>query len=314
MKGTHLEGLEGTNPLGFLAAIGVQVAFAGDGKQPHLWWSDDVTPHAVVDEDFRVDRIADRALESFAAWKDSAALNPRRADGTVIPKGDELKLEPDDIGAYLAHATAGADKSGDLAMALVAEGSLDKQGVVAKPSDFYFTAGQMKFLSMARKVLGGVERSDLDAGLVGPWRYDSPLPSLGWDVVDDRVYALRSRDPGQEKKLTNPGAEALALLGLSQFPVFAGHDRTLTTGFSGTWKSGRFSWPLWRKRATPSVVRSMLAHVGGHSDVRGAENWYGAWGVFDVLMSPVRRSGQGGYGTFGPPESVWREDAGRVAP
>ena len=27
MKGTHLPGLEGTNPLGFLAALGVQVAF-----------------------------------------------------------------------------------------------------------------------------------------------------------------------------------------------------------------------------------------------------------------------------------------------
>ena len=314
MKGTHLEGLEGTNPLGFLAAIGVQVAFAGDSKQPRLWWSEDVTPHAMVDEAFSVDRIADRALESFAAWKDSVALNPRRADGTVIPKGDELKLKPDDIGAYLAHATAGADKSGDLAMALVAEGSLDKQGVVAKPSDFYFTAGQMKFLSMAREVLGGVQRFDLDAGLVGPWCYDSLLPSLGWDVVDDRVYALRSRAPGPEKKLTNPGAEALAVLGLSQYPVFAGRDRTLTTGFSGTWKSGRFSWPLWRKRAAPSVVRSILAHVGGQPGTRGVENWYGAWGVFDVLMSPVRRSGQGGNGTFGPPDSVWREDTGRVAP
>ena len=44
MIGTHLPGLEGTNPLGFLAALGVQVAFANEDEQPRLWWSDDVTP------------------------------------------------------------------------------------------------------------------------------------------------------------------------------------------------------------------------------------------------------------------------------
>ena len=30
MNETHLTGLEGTNPLGFLAALGVQVAFASE--------------------------------------------------------------------------------------------------------------------------------------------------------------------------------------------------------------------------------------------------------------------------------------------
>ena len=52
MNGTHLTGLEGTNPLAFLAAIGVQTAFADEEAQPRLWWSDDVTPHAVVDHGF----------------------------------------------------------------------------------------------------------------------------------------------------------------------------------------------------------------------------------------------------------------------
>ena len=38
MNGTHLTGLEGTNPLAFLAAIGVQTAFADEEVQPRLWW------------------------------------------------------------------------------------------------------------------------------------------------------------------------------------------------------------------------------------------------------------------------------------
>ena len=44
MNQTRLTGLEGTNPLGFLAALGVQVAFASEGDQPRLWWSDDIIP------------------------------------------------------------------------------------------------------------------------------------------------------------------------------------------------------------------------------------------------------------------------------
>ena len=38
MSDTHLTGLEGTNPLGFLAALGVQTAFTDEAQQPRLWW------------------------------------------------------------------------------------------------------------------------------------------------------------------------------------------------------------------------------------------------------------------------------------
>ena len=34
MNGTHLTGLEGTNPLGFLAALGVQTVFSDEDEQP----------------------------------------------------------------------------------------------------------------------------------------------------------------------------------------------------------------------------------------------------------------------------------------
>lgn len=304
MSGVHLNGLEGTNPLGFLAALGVQVAFASRSEQPRLWWSDNVIPHAVVDEAFTTDRIADRALEVFEEWNDSAAANPRQADGSIMPKGDELKLTPDGIRAYLSQVSANAS-SGALATALVAEGSLDKQGV-AKPSDLYFTAGQQKFLAMSRQLLCHASREDVLEGLQGRWSYKSELPSLMWDVSDDRVYALAAGDPAKEKKLTNAGPEALAILGLSLHPVFAGHEQTLTQGCAGNWKDGSYSWPLWRKPATPFAVKSLLAHAYHHPAAGDRHHWFRAWGIFRILQSPIRRAGQGGYGTFGPPEVVWQ--------
>ncbi|MCY4427348.1 MAG: hypothetical protein OXC05_10010 [Halieaceae bacterium] len=307
MKGTYLTGLEGTNPLGFLAALGVQVAFAKKSEPLRLWWSDDITPRAIVDEKFTVERIAEQTLKVLGRWKESIAVKPQRPDGSAMPKGDELKLMPEDIKSYLEHATQDG-LGGDLATALVAEGSLDNQGV-AKPSDLYFTAGQQKFLGTVRKIMGAVVHEDLVTDMTGPWCYASELPSLGWDIADDRVYALRAKNPSPEKKRTNPGAEALAILGLSLHPVYAGNGRTLTNGCSGTWKSGRYTWPLWCKPASPGTVKSLLAHASHQNPPRDSHQrhlWYRSWGVTTVFQSSIRRSNQGGYGTFGPPEIVWQ--------
>ena len=307
MNGTALTGLEGTNPLGFLAALGVQVAFASESEQPSLWWSTDVTPHALVDRNFSLERIADQALGIFKRWLNSPTLNPKRADGTKMPNGDDLKLEPRDIRAYLGDGSQ-CDFGGSLATALLAEGSLSANGK-AKPSDLYFTTGNQKFLYMIRKIMQGVTREDLLTGLTGPWIYQSKLPSLMWDISDDRVYALRSVNPSNVKKRTNPGPEALAVLGLSLHPVFGDQGRTHTQGCSGRWSEGWFSWPLWRKPARPHSVNALLAHARGSETQPAAtdrQQWFPAWGVFKLLRSQIRRSGRGGAGTFAPPETSWQ--------
>lgn len=304
MSETHLPGLEGTNPLAFLAALGVQVVFHGKPEQPRLWWSDDVAPHAVVGGEFSLDKIADAAVAVFNEWKCAPATNPMLSDGTVMPKGDELKLKPEDMRTYLDNAQGGGP-SRALAMALIAEGGLDNNGV-AKPSHLYFTAGQQKFLLMARQILDQATREDVLAGLKGEWSYDSELPSLMWDVSDDRNYALSADDPSSRKKLTNPGPEALALLGLSLHPVFAAREGTLTQGCFGSWKSASYSWPLWGKPATLRTVRSLLAHGSNIPSAGDTRRWFQAWGIFTILQASIRRSDQGGYGTFGPPMTTWR--------
>jgi len=308
MTGVHLTGLEGTNPLGFLAALGIQVAFESESEKPRLWWSEDIVPHAVVDDDFVTERIADQAMNVFDLWKDSPAVNPRRPDGSPITKGDELKFTPKDTRTYLSLAN-NCESAGALIAALVAEGSLDNNGA-AKPSDLYFTAGKQKFLESVRDILATVTRDDVLAGLQGPWKYESRTKSLMWDVVDDRVYALRAYDPsstsGPDSKCTNPGPEALAVLGLSLHPVFGSQGRTLTQGWSGYWMTRSYAWPIWRKPASPHAVKSLLAHASTTAQTAaGRHPWFSSWGVFRVLRSSVRSSGQG-YGTFSPSEVEWQ--------
>ena len=300
MKGTHLTGLTGTNPLGFLAALGVQTLFESEKERPLLWWTDDVIPHAVVDDRFDVERIMDCAMDrSFPAWLTSPALNPRLGG-----KSDDTgKFSRDGLRTYLEQADSDAPGN-RFASALVAEGSYDGAGATAKPSDLYFAAGPAKFLSDARKILEKVKPEHLETGLLGPWSFDSDLPSFRWDVGDDPNYALAATKPGVSKQ-TNPGPEGLALLGLSRYPVYGSPSRTLTQGCSGPWRrNGSFTWPLWTRPAGPGAVKSLLAHVDYSQQPTPRSEWYRAWGVSLIMRSTIKRSDQGGYGNISPPRFV----------
>ena len=337
MTGVHLTGLEGTNPLGFLAALGVQVAFADEPEQPRLWWSDDVTPHAIVDGTFTAERIADRALAVFARLVNGPSMKPEIPQVAELDlsetvrrkyrsqKIDELKLMPPDMRTYLENANTNAIE-GNLSASLVAEGSLvvwsenskpvrDRHGgkvMVTKPSDLCFTAGLQKFLDTARDLLDSIEREDLLSALDGPWKEKDKVKSLMWNV-SERVYALMANNPSDssspDKKLTNPGPEALALLGLSMHPVFGGHERALTTGCSGSWLKGRYSWPIWLKPASPQSVRSLVVHASIDIDEPATSDrliWLRAWGVERIFRSPIHRHPSGGRGNFRPPEVAWQ--------
>ena len=300
MTTTHLTGLRGTNPLGFLAALGTQVAFASEREQPRLWWTDDVVPYAVVD--FDMERIVEQAMEVFARWASSRALNP------PPPLGDDLKLTASEIRTYLE--CAGSDPAAHLAAALVAEDSLDSKSR-AEPSDLCFTTAKQKFLDIARTILRRVSSQDIVVSLSGPWPYESEVPSLGWDVTDDRQYALRAKNPSPDTKMTNPGAEALALLGLTLHPVFRGSDGTLTQGCSGAWNSASYSWPLWSKAASPNVAKSIVAHAYDRP-ASDRVRWLLAWGVFRILKSDIRRPAKSPYGTFSPSTVTWQIDRARA--
>lgn len=305
MSDTHMKGLVGTNPLGFLAAVGIQVAFESEREQPRIWWSsDDVVPHAVADGNFTTTNIIKVTRDKLSSWKNGPVFNPDSRCSEENPL--TLKFHPDGIREYLSGSRE--DPAAALATALVTEGGLAEKGI-AKPSHLYFAAGNQKFLGMASKIITQASEDEILAALNGPWKYECECPTLGWDVVDDSDYALSARDPTKVEKYTNPGAEALAILGLSRYPVFVHNGKTVTQGCSRSWKSGSFSWPLWNKPSSFAMVKSLLAHAyeppPTNRPAQDRTRWYRSWGVFRVLRSPMRRTEQGGYGTFGPHEVIW---------
>lgn len=166
------------------------------------------------------------------------------------------KLSIDDFKEFFVRTGQRTDV--DLLGALVAEGAAARKGD-SKPTAFHFTAGQQRFLMMVRELCAGVDAERLAEALVGPWRYDPPLPVLGWDARGERIYALRGADPAKEKKLGVPGADWLGVLGLRFIPVAARGGRLLTTGCAGRWKEETFTWPLWNVDLTSMVAASLVA-------------------------------------------------------
>lgn len=323
-----LSGLKGTNPLGFLAALGVlDVATRQrlpNERVPRLWWTDEIEPIAQLEGVDTIDELIRRIEIDRERWADSPTLKPiinghlhddvkvstevpDPADSTSADGRSELQIWIDQV------LETGDDADIALLFALVAEGSTGRSSAEAKPSHLHFTAGQKRFLKMARTLQANVTTDDFSEALVGPWLFSSPLPVFDWDTSrGNRIYALRGLEPSKEKGLGTPGAEWLGLLGLRFFPVatrtIRGRAQLVTTGCTPGWKQGTFTWPLWRGNTggdvpgLPATVVQSLVTDGSLANMRQKSRE--VLGVSRILQSPISRTDQGGYGSFGPPIEV----------
>lgn len=310
-----LPALRGRNPIGLFAALGaldVTTRLLPD-KAVRLRWTDDVDPHAVLTGPDDLDHLIGLCTSDLDRWKTSPVLiGPPGPDGQAQEVPD-LKVKVGGLAAWIHHVRSRATPydTTDLLLqaALIAEGGMAKGGAKeedreSKPTHFHFTAGRQLFLVMVRELRDNLTADHLREGLIGPWRYESELPVLGWDSRGERIYALSGPSPASVKKTGVPGADWLALLGLRFFPVSVQLDRNgrnpelVTTGCSRVWKKGTFTWPLWDRPISADVASGLVAHEGLR-DMSPAER--ASIGVHSLLKAPIRRSEQGGYGSFGAP-------------
>jgi len=304
-----LEGLDGANPLGFFAALGVlRVAdSAGGSERPRLGWRNDGVWRPVLSLPGTGDAAEDlvNVLETdLGAWREHAPeLELRYRKGGAGAWACDLKPPPGEFRVYAASIAGEAAperrRSADFASAFATETGIDGKGCT-KPTALHFTAGQQQFLKTVRELLDGVTREHLREAIFGPWRYDSPLPHLRWDLTGERGYALVADSPGDQKPPGVPGADWLAFRALPFFPTAPVGCETHTTALRGHGNNFALLWPLWTAPATVPTVASLLG-LPGLEALTGPER--AARGIGAVLRSAVRRSAQG-YGGFAPPERV----------
>jgi hypothetical protein len=302
MTEVALPALEGPNTLGFFAALGALDALTHEIHEATLRWTDELVPHAIIGGVDDLDMLLDALNRDRERWSNSGLLS--------FPKNSPLSDAKPTDEVLRNWFEAVSDESGnrvdsDQLCALVAEGAFDGNRN-AKPTHLHFTAGQQQFLRMIRTLAASVDRERLQEAVRGPWRYDSPLPSLSWDARGERVYAVRATNPSTDKKLGVPGANWLAFRGLVFYPVCrTAYGSLRTTACDDQWKRSAFRWPLWSAACTRNVVWSLVADETLVSRSRRSSlqpEILAARGILSVLEAPIRRTDQGGYGSFGPPD------------
>jgi len=314
-----LTGLDGANPLGFLAALGALAAAGATDDGARLAWTNEGRWRPSLISTLDRASLLECLVADLRTWDGDPAvrLSYTKAKDGAKKKGAEpkvtrdLKPTPDAFGRFLqglvdamgaagppaAAFLRGARRPLDYASAFGTDVAVDNAGNV-KPTALHFTAGQQEFLKSVIELIESVSRDDLEEALFGPWRYIRELPVLSWDSSASRDYALRADDPSKSKKTGVPGADWLAFRGLAFVPVAPVHSEIQTAGCSGGWKvGGAFTWPLWRGALSVSAVRSLMT-LADLAATRGHERR--ARGIEVVMRCGIRRSDQGGYGSFLP--------------
>jgi hypothetical protein len=309
MSRHELTGLYPTNPLGFLAALGLLKVLSwrahGAGEQPTLHFSSDAMSTPILGTPLSFAEMRTAVLADAVEQGDCSALQLAYGDdGVGVAHTDadairDLKPAPDEARAFLERVGHSNPRSSAMAAGFFSELVQDNNGRT-KPTAFHFTAGQQTFLSMVNELRCGITEEDIDEALLGPWKGTSGLPSLSWDSSATRYYAFRAGNPSHEKRGSVPAANWLALQALSFFPVIACRGRLYTTGVDGAWKKSVFSWPLWAEPLSMPVVASLV-----RSDIQAlTARERTAFGVTQVLRSSIHRSDQGGAGSFAPSDVV----------
>ena len=261
-NGLMLWGLDGSNPLGFLASVGVAVVAQEHYPGLRIGWRDTGRgwrPSLLECGDDQRE-FSDRILESlksapttvfdldkkmpFDAGKFSSALREAQRRSSIVDRRNA------DLLAGMGTELYPDKKSGqfqDSKFRMVRSGDAAGQGLP------FYAAANLKKLDVER----------LHLTLFDAWDYQDEGYDLRWDPIGDQRYALRWRDPSKSRLADGPGmmlaAASLALEALRWFPTLPVGRLAETTGFH---RAGRreiyFVWPIWTPMVSMDTVRSLL--------------------------------------------------------
>lgn len=314
--GVCMNGLDGSNPLAFLAALGVlrgltldaeaRAGAAGaaddDPAEPvRMWWTRErgvwmpwLSGEGLASEEEMLVRIGRVVRE--------------HGDHPTLMMGDNFSCTPD---AYREHVRA-LEVSGhdsDLLASLGTDAAVDDEGLCLDTAFRTMRgAGHQHFLKTMRAALHASSPAHLQRTLLGRWDYLDPVRglSLRIDPLDDRRYAHQWTDPSCDPTRADrggmTGATALAVMGLPMFPVLAGSRSAVTLGFRSSRQHGvEWTWPIWSGPCSLGVVYALLALDELQADTPDRRT-LGRRGIVDVHRT--RRITIGKFRNFTPAVSV----------
>ena len=275
--GLVLRGIDASNPLAFMAAVGTLrvLTLAIPDANVRMGWRQDMgawRPAVSASESLDPETIIDRLSHQLGTMRNHQAF----------ARWDNLGVPPDAFRGYAVQATAAATRDNrvwaDYVAAFGCEAitSRDSTKTLVVDDTAFRTmsgAGHQDFIGFMRNIVAITEREHLRKALFSEWEYDDPVTNstLRWDPTDDIRHALQWRnpsgDPTRKSRGTMLGANRLGLEALPMFPAVPVGSRLDTTAFSGSGRRGTFfTWPIWECPIGVDVCRSVLATDGLQRD------------------------------------------------
>lgn len=299
-----LPGIDGANPLGFLAALGALRILAGEADAVRLHWTKHanawrpvLTTQMLIEPGELVDHLHSKLAASVSNEAFSLGDNPS------VP----LDVFRNYAKAAMQSALDGKRTYADFAAAFAGEyPPSDKDGKVSDTALRTMSgAGHQHFIKFMRNFIEQTRPDHLRKALFENWRYDDPVQNmtLRWDPSDDSRYALRwsdpSGDPDRKSVGSMWGANRLAIEALPLFPTLPTRRQLETVGFhtQGARKT-HWTWPIWDKPIEVDTLRSLLDMADVHRCGRHSVQPQGltARGIVEVYRS--RRLTTGKFRNF----------------
>jgi hypothetical protein len=295
-----LRGIDGSNPLAYLAALGVLRLLDSATTGVKLRW--------VLDGVWRpeLSGLKDQDEQSLCEVLASAQGVPTEAFSGL---GKNITVGPKIFGKFAAEAgrsaSAGDRRAADFAASFGSEACIEeKKDRIQYTSLCFITgSGHQDFLETMKKLAEQAGAEHLRRTLFEKWEYSDEGLSMRWDPAEAREYALRWKDPGPEGALTVWGANRLAIEALPLFPAQPAREGLLTTGFRKVKNAEEFTWPIWTQCAGYDAVGSLLglkelqeespdrrvmAEIGVEEVYRAQRIRIGAGPNFKVSFRPAR--------------------------
>lgn len=256
--GVPLCGLDGTNPLGFLAALGAfRLLSNGNCSVTMAWHLSNCTWHPIVfGSQVSLSQLGtelhtaigklDKSVWSFDNKLPFSAACLRQEAYNAVRDASVIKRSLADDVASLG-VECWADKNGDFevtSLCMVRSGDSKGQGLLA----------------YGKRIIEITTEKDLQQAVASEWTHEDGQCALRWDPVEDRAYALQWRNPSKVGALSIKGGNCLALLGMRLLPTIPSNRKAETVSF-GLKQPKRlsFTWPVWKHPVSIDVATSLLS-------------------------------------------------------
>lgn len=309
-----LAGLDGSNPLAFLAALGTlrTLSLAWPGQRVKMrWvqhagaWRPAVRSEVLESEDsltLAIDQQLQRVMVNPALqFADNLNVSAEVFRSFATGLMEQAHASPD------AAERLGADFASAFACDALVNEQLKVQDTALRTMS---GAGHQHFIASMRFIVENTHAEHIRKALFRPWRYDDPIAkqSLRWDPLEDNRYALQWRDPSvdpaRNQRGTMLGANRLAIEGIPLLTCAPEGKSLRTVGFKGRGRLDTYwTWPVWDAPISLDVCRSLLASASFQDVVPDALSAFKSMGIRCLFRS--QRITTGRFRNFTPAVAVF---------